>query len=60
MRHFEICGAAQSISYELMLETGKLVKALGLEDRSVGVSFESRNETPSAERIIATVKELMR
>lgn len=56
---FEICGAAQSISYELMLETGKPVKALGLEDRSVGVSYESRNPTPSAEKIVATAKDIL-
>ena len=56
---FEICGAAQSISYELMLETGKPVKALGLEDRSVGVSYESRNPTPSAEKIVAAAKDIL-
>ncbi|UCF00114.1 MAG: hypothetical protein JSV82_03345 [Planctomycetota bacterium] len=56
---FEICGAAQSIAYELMLETGKPVKAFGLEDRSVGVSYESRNETPSAEKIVAAVKNIL-
>ncbi len=56
---FEMCSAAQSIAYELMLETGKPVKALGLEDRSVGESFEFRNPTPSVERIVATAKALM-
>ncbi len=56
---FEICGASQSIAYELMLETGKPVKALGLEDRSVGVGLESRNPTPSAERIVAGVKDFL-
>ena len=56
---FEICSAARSIAYELMLETGKPVKALGLEDRSVGVSFESRNQTPSAEVIAAAAKGLL-
>lgn len=55
---FEICGAAQSIAYELMLTTGKKVKSLGLEDRSVGVSIESRNPTPSAERIALAAKRL--
>ncbi len=56
---FEICSAARSIAYELMLETGKPVKALGLEDRSVGVSFESRNQTPSAEIVAAAAKGLL-
>lgn len=57
---FETCGASQSIAYELMLETGKPVKALGLEDRSVGVSFESRNQTPSADKITETAKDILR
>lgn len=57
---FETCGASQSIAYELMLETGKPVKALGLEDRSVGVSFESRNQTPAADKITATAKDILR
>lgn len=56
---FEICGASQSIAYELMLETGKPVKALGLEDRSVGESFESRNPIPSAEKIVSAAKGLL-
>ncbi|MHC4158311.1 MAG: transketolase C-terminal domain-containing protein [Planctomycetota bacterium] len=56
---FEICGAAQSIAYELMLETGKGVRVLGLEDRSIGVSFKSRNETPSAEKIVAAAKDTL-
>ena len=56
---FETCGAARSISYELMLETGKPVKALGLENRSVGVSYEFRNPTPSAEKIVAAAKSVL-
>lgn len=55
---FEICSAARSIAYELMLESGKPVKALGLEDRSVGESLEFRNPTPSSEKIVAAAKEL--
>lgn len=56
---FEICSAARSIAYELMLESSKPVKALGLEDRSVGESFDFRNPTPSFEKIVAAVKELL-
>jgi pyruvate/2-oxoglutarate/acetoin dehydrogenase E1 component len=52
---FEICGASQSLAYELMWRTGRPVKALGLFDRSVGVSAESQNRTPNAERIAETV-----
>jgi len=53
---FETCSAAQSIAYGLMLKTGKKVKALGLEDRSVGVSPSSHNPTPSPEKIAAFVR----
>jgi pyruvate/2-oxoglutarate/acetoin dehydrogenase E1 component len=54
---FETCGAAQSIAYTLMHETGRPVKVLGLLDRSVGVSPASTNPTPSAQRIADTVVE---
>lgn len=54
---YETCGAAQSIAYALMLRTGRPVRALALEDRSVGVSPDSGNPTPSAERIARTVLE---
>lgn len=56
---FEICGAAQSLAYNLMWQTGKPVKALGLDDRSIGVSPASHNSTPSAECIAATVRQAL-
>jgi pyruvate dehydrogenase E1 component beta subunit len=52
---FEICGASQSLAYDLMWRSGRPVKALGLVDRSVGVNAQSQNRTPSAERIAQTV-----
>ena len=48
---FENCGAAQSVAHTLAWRTGRPVRALGLEDRSVGVGPASTNPTPSAERI---------
>jgi len=48
---FQTCGAAESIAYRLMYETGKPVKALGLEDKSVCVSPGYENLTPSPEKI---------
>ncbi len=54
---FETCGAAQSIAYTLMHEAGKPVRALGLFDRSVGVSPGSVNPTPSGRRIADVVIE---
>jgi len=54
---FEISGAAQSIAYSLMWETGIPVKALGLHDYSVGVTPETENPAPSAERIAEAVRE---
>jgi pyruvate dehydrogenase E1 component beta subunit len=55
---FEMVGASQSIAYELMFATGVPVKALGLYNKSVGVSPESENLTPDAQRIVETVKEI--
>lgn len=57
---FEIAGAAQSIAYELMFATGVKVKAIGLCDKSVGVSPETENPTPSADRIIAAAVNLLK
>lgn len=50
---FEISGACQSVAYELMLETGRPVKAVGMFDRSSGVAKTLENHTPTAERIVA-------
>lgn len=51
---YEIAGASQSIAYSLMWETGHPVKALGLNDASVGVTPKTENLTPSPERIAET------
>jgi pyruvate dehydrogenase E1 component beta subunit len=50
---FTICGASQSVAYDLMLECGVPVKAVGMEDRSSGVAPHLENHTPTAERIAA-------
>ena len=55
---YETAGASQSIAYELMLETGIPVKALGLYDKSAGVTPETENLTPDAGRIAETVIKL--
>lgn len=55
---FEICGASQSIAYQLMLATGVPVRALGLYDKSVGVSAATENATPDARRIADAVTEV--
>jgi len=57
---FEIAGASQSIAYQLMLATRVPVKALGLYDKSVGVSPESENATPSASRIAENVRRMLK
>jgi len=57
---FEMCGAAESLAYNLMYITGKRVRALGLKDYSVGVTPESENATPSAGRIAETAREMLR
>lgn len=56
---FELCGAAESISYHLTIQTGVKVFALGLEDRNCGMSKESENITPSAEKILTLAKEFI-
>jgi acetoin:2,6-dichlorophenolindophenol oxidoreductase subunit beta len=48
---FEICGAAQSLAYELMIKTGKPVYAMALKDRSSGVAAHLENLSPSAAEI---------
>jgi len=55
---YETAGASQSIAYSLMLETGSPVKALGLYDKSVGVTTETENTTPDANRIAAVIREM--
>lgn len=57
---FEIAGAARSIAYELMHQTGVPVHAVGLEDRACGVSPASENLTPSATRITAQIQRWIR
>jgi len=55
---FELCGASQSIAYDLMHASGVPVHALGLADRSAGFAPALDNPTPSVERIIDVVKRL--
>jgi len=55
---FEISGASQSIAYSLMYETGFPVKALGLYDKSAGVTPLSENPAPDAKRIAEAVREM--
>ena len=57
---FEIAGASQSIAYDLMKKTKIYVEALGAEDKSVGVAERYENGTPSVEKIIEKVKELIK
>ena len=54
-----ICGVSEHLAYELMLETGCPVKALGMEDRSSGIAPGLENVTPSAERIAQAARELL-
>lgn len=55
---FEIAGASQTIAYLLMYETGIPVKALGLYDRSIGVTPDTENPAPDENRITKAVKEI--
>ncbi len=53
---YEISGMAQSIAYQLMIETGQKVYAMGRRDASMGVGQDLINGTPTAQRIIDKVK----
>ncbi|MCX6811963.1 MAG: hypothetical protein NT039_04730 [Candidatus Berkelbacteria bacterium] len=55
---FETAGASQSIAYELMFKTGIPVRALGLYDKSSGVTSETENLTPDGQRIADVAREL--
>ncbi len=48
---YETSGPARSMAYELSVETGLPVHALGLEERQPGAAAHLDNVTPSAERI---------
>lgn len=54
---FEICGTSRSIAYELMIETGKKIYALGLNDKTKCLCKNLDNATPSAEKIYNFVRE---
>ena len=56
---YETCGMARDIAYQLMTATGKMVYAMGLEERQVGVAERYENSTPSTKKIIKAVKELV-
>lgn len=56
---FALCGASQSIAYELMHASGVPVHAMGLEDRSAGFAPHLDNPTPRVERIVAALRDLV-
>ena len=56
---FEMCGASQSIAFDLMHRAGVPVHALGIEDRACGAAPVVENITPSASRIIERIKLLL-
>ena len=57
---FELAAAGRSIAYDLMHDSGKLVHALGLEDRSAGFSKQHDNGTPTPEQIADRVRQTLK
>jgi acetoin:2,6-dichlorophenolindophenol oxidoreductase subunit beta len=57
---FEIGGPSRSIAYDLMHKSGAPVFALGLEDRTAGVTESLDNPTPTPEKICRVVRDLVR
>ena len=51
--------SGKSIAHMLMLETGVPVHVLGLEDRTAGFSKDRDNGTPSRERIVEKIREVL-
>ncbi len=56
---FEIAGAARSLAYELMHQSGARVYALGLPDAVCGASPRRENITPSAGTIVSYVSTVL-
>lgn len=54
-----ICGASQSLAYELMVRTGKKVYAMGLRDETAGFAAHCDNVTPGTDEIIEFIRNLV-
>lgn len=57
---FMITGASQSLAYELMSATGFPVTAMGRKDESLGIGQHMIYGTPTAERIVDKVLEVIK
>ncbi len=53
-------GVAKSLGFDLMQKTNKNVHVLGLEERSAGIAAHLDNVAPSAEKICAYVRKIVR
>ncbi len=51
-------GIAKQIAYELMLKSGKPVRAFGIEEKTAGACPEKDNLPPNAEKIIKLIKDI--
>ncbi len=56
---YEICGASQSIAYELMKRTNNKVYALGGKDGVTGTYERHEKGTPKTRNIIIKIKEIL-
>jgi pyruvate/2-oxoglutarate/acetoin dehydrogenase E1 component len=57
---YEIAGASEHIAYRLMEETGLPVRAFGRQDKSMGISQHLIHGTPTTERIVDKVVDIMK
>jgi len=57
---YAIAGASQSIAYELTEATGHPVTAMGRKDESMGIGQHLIHGTPTAEKIVDKVLEVMK
>ena len=56
---YEICGTSRSIAYDLSVKTKKIVYALGMEDKIPGAAIRLETGTPSKEKIIKKILDII-
>ncbi len=53
---YTICGVAEHVAYQMMLQSGKPVHAMGLNDRTSGFGKHCDNLTPDSQKIFSLIK----
>lgn len=56
---YEPCSVAEHLAYRIFTETGAKVRVVGMEPRLSGVAAHLENSTPTPDRIVQAVKEML-